>query len=193
MVTEQKSYIVDPGDRFKKSIDKSIAKVTDLTIPFKLMTQSWFKSNVAIFTLKGPGQFAPLGGRDPDGIPEGSSISNRKRAERRKKAKYGFDYPLLVATGSLARSMTQPNDSGSVAEIINKRILILGTKVVSKTGKRAGYPYPIALQRSSEKCPYLPRPFVMIGGEQAGLPVINKRRELWINMLNAHIAKSLKA
>jgi hypothetical protein len=122
MVTKKEPFIVDPDKEFQKEINKSIKLLGDLTIPYKLMTQSWFKGNHGIFPEKrgGPGQYADL-----------------SPAYKKTKKRYlGSPYPILRGffkpkgqparkSGKLARSMTDPDSPDSVNFIINKKILIL--------------------------------------------------------------------
>ena len=155
-------YEVDPDQSFRRAIKKSLRLLSDLTVPYTLMTKSWYKSNRSIFDMgrQGPGKYADLS----------------PRYKPAKQRAVGFVYPILVRKGKLARSMTVPDDPGSVATIINKKILILGTKVSSK-----GFSYPQALHFGTSKMPA--RPFVLLGGEQVSPQNINRRRVAWIKLL----------
>lgn len=162
---KNKPFVVDPGNEFRNAVKKAQKDLDDLTIPFKLMTKSWFKSNRSIFDLsrKGPGKYKDL-------------TPNYKKS---KKKAVGFVYPILVRKGALMRSMTRPDDPNSVNVILNKKILILGTKV--KNNK--GVPYPIIMQAGSSARNIPARPFVLLGGEQVSPPAINRRRDVWIKLL----------
>lgn len=193
MVDEDKAYIVDPGGEFNASIRDAVKKVGDLTIPFKLMTREWFKSNRSIFDKgrKGPGKYPVLGGINPEAVDR-YGVSNQEKAHRAKEretAKYGrpFIYPILVRSGKLKRSMTEPDNPDAVNLIINKSSLILGTSVTDKRN----YPYPIALQAGASGM-YHPRPFVLLGPEQVAEAPINKRQENWMNILSDYVAKVLE-
>lgn len=195
MVDESKAFVVDPGNEFKKALDSISKDIQDLTPPFILITREWFKSNRSIFDMsrKGPGKYPPLGGLRPNEVKIPGGPTNRERAETAKERQVGFAYPLLVRTGKLADSMTNPSSPDSVNMIINKKILILGTKAMSDTGKsNKGYPYPIALQAGAvSKGMYYPRPFVLLGAEQVATPEINKRTQIWLGHIEKHIANVL--
>lgn len=171
-------YDVDPDGSFTKSLNDAIKKIGDLTIPFKLMTREWFKGNRSIFDegRKGPGKYADLSAK--------YKIAKTKAI--------GSPYPILRGflrtaggkakkSGKLAKSMIKPGDSGSVSTIVNKNILILGTKV---TGK-GSVPYPTFLHLGTKDMPA--RPFVLIGGEQVATNQVNKRRKNWGVMLQDYV------
>lgn len=102
---------VDPRDELQKAIKKASKEVGDLTIPLRLIAQYWFKSNEAIFSLKGPGKW-------PD-------LSPRYKAY--KASILGSPYPIMLFTGRLMASITAPPNGESINKIINKRSLVLGT------------------------------------------------------------------
>ncbi len=69
--------------------------------------------------------------------------------KKEKLKRYGFVYPMLVASGALRSSLTQMGDSNSLFEIFNKSTLALGTKVVGKGGAN----YPMFLNYGTKKMP----------------------------------------
>lgn len=141
---------------FQRAIDATLKKVDDMTIPFNLMTQSWFKSNQAIFALSGPGKYQDLS----------------DRYKPIKQSAWGFIYPILKASGRLMASITKPGDTDSIAMILNKRTLILGTKT----------PYAEYHQFGTNRLPA--RPFVLLGAEQVSPPEVNRRRDAWIKIMS---------
>lgn len=154
-------FRVDPDKKLDAAFKQAMAEVDDLTIPLTLITRSWFKSNRAIFSLKGPGKYADLS--EPYKI--------------RKEKEVGFIYPILVKSGALANSMINPGDPHSVSQILDKQQLILGTSVS----------YGYVHQYGSKKKNIPSRPFVLVGGEQAVAPEIDNRREAWIAILNDYV------
>lgn len=167
-------YTVDPDKKFNKAIDKAIRSLNDLTVPFTLMTKEWFKGNRSIFDegRKGPGKYKDL--------------SSGYKAAKIKAI--GSPYPILRGflkpkgsparkSGKLADSMIEPTNPDAISIIVNKKILILGTKVKGK----GGVPYPSFLHFGTSKMPA--RPFVLLGGEQVATGQINQRREVWIDLL----------
>lgn len=152
------SYSVDPDKQFQQAIKDALSKVNDLTVPFTLMTKSWFQSNKAIFALKGPGKYTDLS----------------PNYKKQKQKAVGFIYPILKRNGALEASLTQGGDSNAISYIINKTTLVLGTKV----------PYA-AKHQFGEGVPR--RPFMFIGAEQTAPEEINRRRDAWIAILQDYV------
>ena len=128
------------------------------------MTKAWFKGNRSQFDLgrQGPGKYKDLSDQYKD----------------QKERETGFTYPILVRSGKLMRSMIQPDNSDSVNKIVNKNILVLGTKV---TGKKNA-PYPFFLHFGTKKMSA--RPVVILGVEQVATREQKIRIKLWVEMLN---------
>jgi phage gpG-like protein len=200
MVDKNKGIVVDPGDRFKKALIKAGKKTDDLTEPLKLIAQSWYKVNKAIFILKTKGPFKELSTNPFRAYwltkREKSTWKKRPPSDnyfpggyrQYKEMKYGFVYPILKASGDLEKSLTNPTDSNTIASILNKKVLLLGTKVTS----RKGAPYPTYLQTGTRKMPA--RPFMVIGTEQgawAKSSHIQRRLKFWIETLNTYVKRSL--
>ena len=167
-------YTVDSNNEFNKAINNAVKKLDDLSIPFTLMTREWYKGNRSIFdeSRKSAGKYADL--------------SPRYKAAKTKAI--GSPYPILRGffkpagqkakkSGKLADSMIKPDNADAISTIVNKKTLVLGTKVKSKKGA----PYPNFLHFGTRKMPA--RPFALIGGEQVATNQINQRRVAWIRML----------
>ncbi|HVH96869.1 MAG TPA: hypothetical protein VM682_08000, partial [Bacillus sp. (in: firmicutes)] len=159
----------DAGKQFQKAIDDALKKVNDLTIPFTLITKSWFKGNSFIFDLKGPGKYTDLA---PD---SGMSKYNYKA---RKMKMVGFVYPILKLFGVLESSLTEPGDSNAIAVITNGTTLTLGTKV----------PYAQYLHTGTKHMPM--RPVIIIGAEQSGPIDPNNRQQAWIAQIQDYVLKA---
>jgi phage gpG-like protein len=151
-------YTVDPDKDFAKAISEALKECDDLTVPLTLIAKSWFKSNKAIFQLKGPGKYTDLS----------------ENYKKQKKKAVGFIYPILRRSGVLEESITNPTDSNSINLIINKNTLILGTKVPYASKHQFGEGVPR-------------RPFVLIGAEQTGPEEFNQRRAAWIKTIQTHV------
>ncbi len=134
-------------------------KVSDLRVPFTLITQSWFKSNRAIFSLTGPGKYVDL----------------TEKYKVVKERKWKFVYPILKASGRLSESITKPGHPDSVRYIFNKLTLVLGSKV----------PYGGAHQTGTNRLPA--RPWILMGGEQTAPDEINNRKFAWIKMISDYV------
>lgn len=156
------NYQVDPDKKFQAAITAALKEVSDLTIPYTLITKSWFKGNRAIFALKGPGKYVDL----------------TPGYKKQKKKAVGFVYPILRRSGALERSITEPGDPASISLIINKTTLILGTKV----------PYGKYHQFGTKRLPK--RPFILVGAEQVSPPDLNRRREAWLQIISDYVMQA---
>jgi phage gpG-like protein len=143
---------------FNRAVRDALKQVDDLTLPFALITKSWFKGNRAIFAVSGPGKYQDL----------------TERYKKTKKKAVGFIYPILRRSGLLEKSITDPASPESINLIINKSTLILGTKVRYASAHQLGIKVPA-------------RPFLLIGGEQTAPDEINKRRDAWIETIKNYV------
>ena len=146
---------VDPNRELRRSLLEAAQKVGDLTIPLNLISREWFKSNRAIFSLKGPGKYVDL---------------TALYKERKRKSE-GFIYPILKRSGRLEKSITDPTDPEAVSYIINKISLALGTTT----------PYAVYHHEGAGNNPV--RPVVLFGNEQVAPQALNKRVEIWRRIL----------
>lgn len=156
---------VDPDSRFRDRLRAAAAACDDLTVPMGLIANSWLKTNRAIFAVAGPGKYVDL----------------TERYKERKKAKHGFEYPILRATGRLERSITTKGSKDNIGKILNKNMLILGSKV----------PYGAAHQLGAPSRGLPSRPWVLLGTEQTAPDKLNVRVESWIRIIEDHVVKML--
>lgn len=156
---------------FNAQIDRAFEVTDDLTEPFKLIAADFYKSEKAIFNLSGPGAY-------PDFKVDASGQSPYRS---RKKKKYGFDYPLLKATGALERSVTSGNDGNSIL-IIDKQVLAIGTSL----------PYGIYHQSDETRQKMPLRKFLFIGPEsQFNVGDTAGRLSRWNNIINTFILRKM--
>ena len=80
----------------------------DLSVPFRLIQESWFKGNRTIFSLSGPGKYQDL----------------KESTKKQKTYLYGSPYPILKAKGALEKTMIQPGDP---VNTIGKTEMVVGT------------------------------------------------------------------
>lgn len=178
---------VDTNGDFGREFRKAMGAVSDLTVPLRLITKSWFKSNKAIFKLKGPGKYKDLSTKPFFAWwePKGSSLRTKYLNGYRsyKTAKYGFAYPILKATGTLEDSLTSAGALGSIANIINKNSLVLGTSI----------PWAVFHQSDEPRTKMPFRPMVLIGSEQVaqGIPGFTNRHLAWIETIKSYVEQSL--
>lgn len=186
------SYSVDNDGQFRNAITRAQAFSDDLRVPFTLIAADFYKSEQAIFALKGPGQYPPF--KNSEGVQSLGGKGNefgRRRAyvttalspyQKKKIKKYGFDYPLLVATGRLATSLLSPGSPGNVTNI-GPTELTMGTTV----------PYGIYHQSDQPRKKIPLRKFLFIGPESTFANSDQQGRlERWLGIMQDAINKGMK-
>lgn len=155
------SYSVDNDRRFREALDIARRQVSDLRIPLTLISRDFFRSQKAIWQLTGPGQYPDL----------------KARTKARKQAMGKPVYPILKDSGLLEKSMTSPTDSNAINEIINKSVLLVGTRVQ----------HGIFPQVGAGRQPM--RKFLFIGPEAARFATSDQmgRLQRWTSILQAHV------
>jgi phage gpG-like protein len=161
------SYSVDNDNRFRDALKNASETVIDFRIPFGLILADFYKSQQAIFMLKGPGQYPPIS----------------DKYGKRKQAKVGFKYPLLVRSGRLSASLLGPNNSGSIAKI-TKLSLTFGTSV----------PYGIYHQSDKARTKIPLRKYLFIGPEAKRYATSDQmgRLERWLTIVSDHVKNVAK-
>lgn len=165
------SYSVDNDKRFRNALKSASESIGDFRIPFGQILRDFYKSEQAIFKLKGPGLYPPFKGKQgPDG---------KTGYQRKKLKKYGFDYPLLVASGRLAASLLGPSNPGSVA-VITKLSLIFGTSVEYLVYHQSDLPRSKIPQRKA----------LFIGPEASRFATSDQigRLQRWLGYIQDHVA-----
>ncbi len=194
------SYSLDNDRRFRNAMTRCMGVVSDLRVPFTLILADFYRSQKAIFALKGPGQYPPfkhsvivtsLGGKgNAFGRKRTVATSDMSPYQRAKIKAVGFDYPLLVRSGKLAASLTDRSAPGAVASV-GPTELIIGTAVTNKKG--VDYP---KFHQSDEPRTVMPlRKFLFIGPEALAFATSDQagRPGRWMNILNDYALKALKA
>lgn len=155
-------FAFDPNSELQKKMDEIYKATGDLTIPLKLIAREWFKGNKSMFALRGPGRFADLS----------------KKYKKKKLREYGFVYPILMASGRLMASITDPPGDESINRIeADKATLTLGTKV----------PYGVYHQSNLPRTIMPYRPFLLVGVEQiAPQDIKNNRVKAWMTTLDTY-------
>lgn len=171
------SYVVDNDRRFRNALKDASEVSQDLRVPFGLILKDFYKSEQAIFKLKGPGKYPPFKG-------EKVGSTGKTRYQIQKIKKVGFDYPLLVRTGKLAASLLGPNNSGSISNI-GRLSLEFGTSIK----------YGIFHQSDAPRSKLPLRKFLFIGPEAPTFATSEQtgRLERWIGYLGDHIERQFKA
>jgi phage gpG-like protein len=166
------SYSIENDQKFKTMLKNASDVSTDLRVPFGLILMDFYKSERAIFQLKGPGQY-----------PDFKNGGARSKYAEMKQKKVGFKYPLLYSSGSLAASLTGPNNKGSIS-FIGKASMYFGTSI----------PYAIYHQSDKVRSKIPLRKFLFIGPEAKQFATNEQmgRLQRWLAILNDHIAKKLE-
>lgn len=180
------SYSVDNDGRFKAALKEASKVSTDLRVPFGLILRDFYKSQAAIFKLKGPGQYPAFKNsvRVTPNKRSGSGFDQSKSPYQRAKIKaVGFDYPLLVRSGALSNSLLGPNNKGSIS-LITKLSLAFGTSIK----------YGIYHQSDAARKKIPLRKFLFIGPEAKQFATSDQmgRLKRWLMILDTHIAQQIK-
>jgi phage gpG-like protein len=167
------SYSVDNDKRFRNALKAASESIDDFRIPFGSILRDFYRSQQAIWKLQGPGKYPPFQSKN---MKEGQ---NKTPYQLQKIRKYGFDYPLLVASGRLAASLSGPNNPGSVA-VISRLSLIFGSSVAYGMYHQSDEP--------RKKIPL--RKFLFIGPEAPRFATSDQvgRLQRWIGYINDHVA-----
>lgn len=164
MVTEGfTSYSVDNDKKFNRALKEAASLVKNLRPALMDIARDFYKSERAIFNLKGPGQYPPIS----------------ERYGEKKKDEVGFVYPLLLRTGILMDSVTGPDNFGSIFKIVNNNTLIIGTSI----------PYGVTHQYGDPSRNIPERKFLFIGPEASRYAVgeTQGRLQRWLQILENHI------
>lgn len=180
MAEQFSSYSIENDRIFQAALNKVRKQATDLTIPLTLISKDFYKSERAIFKLKGPGQYPDLSTKPFTAWWEKDDELNAFYPggyKEYKEAKYGFIYPILKRSGALERSVTDPRDANAINQIVNKNTLIIGTKV----------PYAIFHQSDKPRSKIPLRKFLFIGPESRFASSEQKGRlQRWISILDSY-------
>lgn len=160
------SYEIDNDKKFQSALIRAKAVTDDLSVPLGLISKDFYKSERAIFLLKGPGQYPDL-----------------KESTKAQKLRLGFSvYPILKRTGRLEGSVTNPSHPDAVNQIINKRTLVIGSTV----------PYGVYHQSDAPRSKIPLRKFLFIGPESRFANSDQQGRVgRWLNILNSYVLKKL--
>lgn len=175
---------------FKVNVERALKQVGDLSIPFRLIADDFYKSEEAVFSLKGPGGFPPFQGRKIGEMRRSArTIPKRYDAytpyQYRKERDFGYNkgYPLLVRTARLSDSVTSGTASESILRI-GPQTLVIGTSV----------PYADYHQSDAARKKIPLRKFLFIAPESSNAPdPLSGRLARWSNIINQYVLRSMGA
>jgi phage gpG-like protein len=185
------SYSVSNDKAFAAKLKEARQVTDDLRIPLRKIAIDFYKGQKAIFGLKSKGRYPDFKGKKIKDTWKRPGLPQLRTREGgltpyafSKKKKYGFLYPLLVATGKLGLSASTPDSEGSIYTL-GKTTLQIGTSI--EYGK-----YHQQDSRRGQKMPL--RKFLFIGPESdkfSTLPVVRGRLDRFTKELNTFIAGKL--
>jgi hypothetical protein len=164
------SYSVDNDKIFVQALNKASEITDDLRIPFTLIAADFYRSQAAIWKLKGPGQY-------PD-LSEAYKI--------RKQKKVGFIYPILRLNGFLEIAASVQNGPGNITRI-GMKDLVMG--VDDDTVPYAKY------HQADGPRKHLPqRKFLFIGPEAIRFANSEQqgRLERWMGIINEFMVQKIR-
>lgn len=185
------SYELTNDKAFADKLKEARQVTDDLRIPLRKIAIDFYKGQKAIFGLKGPGQYPDFKGpkvkdtwKRPGNPSARTRDGNLTAYQNVKKKRYGFLYPLLVATGKLGLSASTPDAEGSIYKL-GKNSLQIGTSI--EYGK-----YHQQDTRKGKKMPL--RKFLFIGPEADRyytVPAARGRLDRFVKELDSFIAGKL--
>lgn len=174
------SYEIEIDKTFERGLLRAQEAVADLRPALKSIAIDFYKYEKTIFQLGSSGKYPDFKGpkisetwKRP-GLPSARTRDGSKTAYQYfKKKKYGFEYPLLRATGALESSVTSPSANGSVYNLTEQSVEI-GTSIKYAEFHQSDSP--------RDKIPL--RKFLFI--PPARLPA-------WLGILNSYVLRSMGA
>lgn len=183
------SYEISNDKAFEAKLKEAGKIVSDLRIPLSQIAFDFYKSQKAIFNLKGPGQYPDFKGlkvkstwKRPGNPAARTRDGNLTAYQNAKKKRFGFVYPLLKATGDLSDSVLGPSNKGSIY-ILKDRSITIGSSI--EYGQ-----YHQQDLRPGKKIPM--RKFLFIGPESSPVPDKTRGRlDRWVKIMDRFIAGKL--
>lgn len=180
------SYELKNDDKVTSALRRAASVSKDLKIPFAQIAKDFQKSRKAIFALKSAGEYPDLSTKPFFAWWEEGDLRKQYDGgyKEYKKAKFGFDYPILKATGRLERSITNQSDPDNITRITSLT-LTMGTSVPYAEYHQSDLP--------RKKIPL--RKFLFIGPESKKFAAkeISGFPERVLNTLNAFVLRKLGA
>jgi phage gpG-like protein len=180
------SYVVENDEKVASALRRAAAVSNDLKVPFAMIAKDFQKSRKAIFALQSAGAYPDLSTKPFFAWWEKDDNLRRQYDngyKEYKKAKFGFSYPILKATGRLEKSVTDGSDHENITTI-GPLMLTMGTRT----------PYAVYHQSDAPRSRLPLRKFLFIGPESkkysnseiSGFP------ERVLNTLNSYVLRTLK-
>lgn len=164
------SYSVDADNAFQRALEQAKANVEDLRPAFSEIARDFYKSQKAIWQLKGPGRYPDL----------------NEKYKIAKKKDVGFVYPILKRTGKLEKAASQNNAPGNIT-VIGRQSLLMGVY-------DSVIPYAKYHQSDEERSKIPLRKFLFIGpeGKTPDNDQLKGRVQRWTSILEVWVLKLTK-
>lgn len=180
------SYELLNDEKVKAALIRAAMVSSDLRTPFAQIARDFQKSRKAIFALQSAGQYPDLSTRPFMAWwePKNSTLHRLFTGgyKEYKEAKWGFAYPILLASGRLERSVTDPQHPENITRI-DKFSLEMGTST----------PYAVYHQSDAARKKIPLRKFLFVGPES--LKYADKKisgfPERCLNTLNSYVIRKL--
>ena len=183
------SYSIKNDQAFNAALQRAKKAVSDLRIPFELIAIDFYKSQKAIFSLKGPGQYPDFGGFKPNAtgaIVNGQKVSRRDLYKSRKKKAVGFDYPLLVGKSKRLKTAASIKGGAGNITIVSKQSLTMGVDDKS-------VPYAKYHQSDKPRKKLPQRKFLFIGPESSFANSEQKGRlQRWLQIFRTNVPNLIR-
>jgi hypothetical protein len=178
------SFDVEMDKAFAEGLKKAQDLVEDLRPALKDIAADFYRSQKAIFKLSSAGGYPDFKISSITTKSGRTYTPSESPYRARKKKMYGFDYPLMKATGNLERSVTSPNGKGSIYRL-EKQSLEIGSSLSYLEYHQSDEP--------RQKMPL--RKVLFIGPEARNVSDsdIQGRLPRWLKILNTYVLRSMGA
>lgn len=181
------------SEEFDKAVKDALKNITDLTPAFIQISREFYKTQRAIFSLKSAGKYVDFVGKkiaqtwQEPGRPDkrtrnGTYTAYQWHKEKENGLKKG--YPLLKYTGTLEKSLTNPNDPNTI-NVITKKSIVMGTSVE----------YGVYHNSDEPRKSNLPmRPFLFLDPSTtiwAGNQQFSRRNEAWVKAIEVYTRRAM--
>ncbi len=178
------SFDIEMDKAFAAGLKRAQDQVEDLRPALKSIAADFYRSQKSIFMLSSAGGY-PDFKVSPITTKSGRTYTpSESPYKARKKKMYGFEYPLIKATGRIEESVTSPTGAGAVFRM-SKQDMEIGSNV----------PY-LGYHQSDEprgKMPLRKVLFIAPESRTANNPDLQGRLPRWLNILNTYVLRSMGA
>lgn len=181
------SFDVEMDKAFAAGLKRAQDQVEDLRPALKSIAADFYRSQKSIFMLSSAGGY-PDFKVSPITTKSGRTYTPTESPyKRRKKKMYGFEYPLLKASGKLEEAVTSPTGRGAIYRLEKQNVTLGADDSV--------IPY-LKYHQSDEPRAKMPlRKVLFIAPEARNVSNSDLQGRLprWLNILNTYVLRSMGA